>query len=127
MNTTLELEVLKASDDWVRYNKDKGKIFAKDILLKVRLPLLSDNALNSMSGNMSFSEFDDCVEMLRGVLQNKESFYGNKSSDFYSSRHCGQDMFNIILSGGYDSNQPRQRIWGCTTLHNKLMVKILRS
>ena len=40
-----ELEVFNAANNWLKHNsKDRGK-FAKQLLLKVRLPLLSDHAL----------------------------------------------------------------------------------
>ena len=63
-----------------------------------------------MNGNLSFSKIDECVEILREVSQNNKSVYQNKSIDFYSSRFCSQDMFNIILSGGNKSNLIRRRI-----------------
>ena len=40
-----ELEALKAADGWVSYNYDERWKFAKDLLLKIRLHLLSDRAL----------------------------------------------------------------------------------
>ena len=96
-----ELEVLCAADNWVNYDYKERSKFAKDLLLKVRLPLLSIHALHSIfRGNYSFTKIDDCVELLKEVSQSTSKYYQNKSSKFYSRRFCSQSMFNIIVSGG---------------------------
>ena len=40
-----EIQVLNAADGWVRLNNEERRKFAKELLLKVRHPLLSDHAM----------------------------------------------------------------------------------
>ena len=42
---TSEVEVYNAADRWLKYKIEERRKFAKHLLLKVRLPLLSDNTL----------------------------------------------------------------------------------
>ena len=94
-----ELEVLNAADEWVQYNYKARNKLAKDLLLKVRLPLLPTHVINSLlTKNWSFTRIDDCVNILKEVSQ--KSFYQNKPNIFYSNRFCTQNMFDILVSGG---------------------------
>ena len=43
-----EIEVLKAAESWFNYNYKDRRKFAKDLLLKVRFPLLSKSALKTI-------------------------------------------------------------------------------
>ena len=97
-----ELEILSAADDWISYDFEKRRIFAKNLLLKVRLPLLPDNHLNIIAKmDMCFNEIKGCVSLLSETSQNSNLVYQNKPSSFYSSRFCSQNSFNIVISGGY--------------------------
>ena len=113
LEITSELEVFEGADTWLRYNKIKRSKFAKDLLLKVRLPLLSDHAVNHILQKPSvFNEIDECVIILKKVLESKEYFYPRKFIDFYTNRYCNQKSFNILICGGfnYKFNETSQRI-----------------
>ena len=96
-----ELQVLDATEDWVCSNFEQKRKFAKDLLLKVRLPLLPSHYLNNrLNRDVPFNKIDDCVQILREVSKNNISAYKNKPKTFFSHRFCYQNMFNIILTGG---------------------------
>ena len=99
-----ELEALEAADDWVSYNYDERSKFGKALLLKVRLPLLTDHTLNSLSSRkMALNEIDDCAKILKEVSKGDKSAYTNNPHIFNSARLCSQEMFNILISGGVDN------------------------
>ena len=111
LNIDSEMEVIKAIDSWINYDFEERSKFASRLLSKVRLELLSVDALNSvLDSDMSFSKIDDCVAMLRNALKNNETSDRNMSSRF-----CSQHMFNVFLSGGF-INQPTFRLTGCPKL-----------
>ena len=98
-----ELEVFNAANAWLCHNLDNRSKFAKDILLKVRLPLLSNDVLKYISSNPSyFLENSECVEILKAVSYDKENFFQNKSSNYYVNRYYKQNSNNtILICGGY--------------------------
>ena len=101
--TTSELEVFNAADAWVDYNSKKRSMFAKDLLSKVRLPLLSEHALKFIlqKKTSKFWENDECVKMINDeILKNEENFYGKKSCISVTNRYCDQNKFNILVCGG---------------------------
>ena len=99
---TTELEVLNAANAWLSYNTEERKKFAKDLLLKVRLPLLSDHALKHISNESScFTKIVECVNLLKQVSDYKDNFYRYKSSISCTRRYCNQKLFNILICGGY--------------------------
>ena len=60
-----ELEVLKALEMWIDFNINGRKQFAKDLLLKVRLNLLSDYALKFILEKTSlFKANNGCVALV---------------------------------------------------------------
>ena len=71
------------------------------LLKKVRLPLLSNYALEHiLQKSLSFSESSYCVEFLKSVIHNKELVYQDKSSTSYQRRYCEQKSFNLLVLGG---------------------------
>ena len=103
LNLHSEIEVINAANLWLKYNINERSKYAKQLLLTVRLPLLSDHALkNILNNTSSFTENDECVEILKEILANKESFFKNKSSNYYTTRYCNQNKFNILTFGGCD-------------------------
>ena len=98
-----ELEVLKALEMWIDFNGHGRKQFAKDLLLKVRLNLLSDRALKFISQETSlFKGNNGCVALVNKALENKKS--QNNSSRSMNNRYCSQDSFDITFSG-YSCNR----------------------
>ena len=103
LNIDSEKELINAIDSWISYDFEKRSKFASRLLSKVRLNLLSNGALNSMlDSDVCFNRIDDCVAILNDVLNNKISFQN------ITSRYCSQNMYSIILCGGYE-NKPNGR------------------
>ena len=96
-----ELQVLDAAEFWVGSDFEQRRKFAKNLLLKIRLPLLPSHHLDCrLSRDLPFNKVDDCLQIMREALQNKISSYQNKPKTFFSHRFCSQNTFNIILTGG---------------------------
>ena len=68
LNIDSEMEVFNAIVSWLGHNKER-KIYAKDILLKVRLSLLSDPALKFIIKNISC--FIDDSTVIIDVVKDK--------------------------------------------------------
>ena len=101
LSITSEGEVYYAAEKWLSYNFKERSKFAKHLLLTVRLPLLLDHTLRYLINNSSvFTEVDECKAILNKVVNNKDNYYQNKSSMYYASRYCNQDLFNVVLLGG---------------------------
>ena len=103
-----ELEVFYTADNWLKHNSNERSQFAKQLLLAVRLPLLSDDALKHLlETTSSFQENSECVDMLNEILVDKEQFIENKSSNYCTSRYCNQNKFKILIGGGYDHERSK--------------------
>ena len=101
---TSELEVYGANDIWLSYNIVERSKFAKDLLLKVRLPLLSDETLKYLlKESSSFTNNDACMGKLENTLNNKDNLISNNCTH----RYCNQSSFNILLCGGDDNNNEK--------------------
>ena len=102
--TTSEIEILNAVDKWVNHNFVERSKFAKNLLLKVRFHLLSEHVLKDLlKKSSSIFGIKECNAIIKDVLNKKtESLFQNKSSIYYSSRYCNQNMFNTLICGGYD-------------------------
>ena len=97
---TSELEVYKAAEKWLGCNIKERQKNAKDLLLAVRLPLLSDFTLKKLLNESStFTELDECNKLLREILGNKKVFYKNMSSSYTTTRYCDQKLMKILVSG----------------------------
>ena len=108
LNVTSELEVLNAVIKWLNYNIRKRKRFAKSLLQKVRVPLLSVDALKHMLSKPSeICKIDECVDMLKKALKERGTisrrYYQCKSSIHYTHRYCSNPNFNILICGGRSS------------------------
>ena len=96
-----ELEVLNAATSWLKHNSNERSKFAKQLLLTVRLPLLSDHALDYILNSVpAYNENIECVDILKQISNDKETCFQNKSSNHYTSRYCNQNKFNILICGG---------------------------
>ena len=101
LNVDSELQVVNAVDEWLCHNITERNKFAKDLLLKIRISLLSDPTLNYiLKSKSSFNTNAECVGIIKNVLENKKESHSNIFKTF--SRYCNQDKFNIIICGGRD-------------------------
>ena len=106
-----ELEVFNAANGWLGYNIGERREFAKNILLKVRLSLLSDHALTHVLNNTSSSTcIDDCRAMIKNALDEKEVFIGSNASVHTSYRFCHQDKFSMLYCGGFENNKVGNKV-----------------
>ena len=102
LNVQSEVQIFNAANIWLSYNTKERKNYAKQLLLKVRLNLLSEYAIkyilkckSPLSGN------HECVKILKEVLATKNLFQ-KRSSISYTNRFCCQNKFNILIYGGYN-------------------------
>ena len=81
LHTTSEVEVFNSAIQWLKY--DQRKNYTRNILLKVRLPLLSNPTLRYILKEfLPFADmniYKDCVAMLQEVLENKIMFIQTNS------------------------------------------------
>ena len=99
---TSELEVYNAGDKWLSYNIEERSKFAKNILLKVRLHLLSDHALKYLlSKSSSFTGIKQCVSVIKSKIASSTKCFEGKLGVQYTNRCCNQNSFNILVCGGH--------------------------
>ena len=92
---TSEVEVYNAASAWLSHDIKERNKFAKDLLLTVRLPLLSDPALRHLLNKSSpFTKIYENRSILENCLKD------NKSSVHYTNRYCNQNNFNVLVLGG---------------------------
>ena len=95
LHITSELEVFNLADAWLSHNIEEHTKLAKYVLLKVRLPLLSDDSLKYiLNKTSSFTCIDECVLIIKEALISKEKFQ-NKST----YRYCKHNTFNVLVFG----------------------------
>ena len=106
LNTTSEVEVFNAADEWIIYKKKERSKFAHGLLLKVRLPLLSNDALMHLQNkNSSFSDNSNCISIIKEVLYNKDDFVRQRSDHYSQNRYCSRNEFDILICGGRQSRR----------------------
>ena len=74
---------------------------AKDLLSKVRLPLLSTPAVNEVLIRV-LSSYHECSNITEAVLNDKEQL--NKTICNITSRYSNQTNFNTLVCGGNNVN-----------------------
>ena len=81
-----ELQVFNAANLWLFHKIEERTKHAKNILQRVRLSLLSAPTLNSLLlekffvENSSFSTIDECAELIKEALENKNKLNSNSIS-----------------------------------------------
>ena len=101
LNIDSELQIFNAADSWLCHDIiERGK-YAKYLLSKVRLSLLSVPALNKLLTKVSsFSVDDDCTNIIKeALLHNKDLI---SSTYNIASRYCNKSSLNITLCGGHN-------------------------
>ena len=106
---TTELEVYNAASKWLSYNITERSKFAKDLLLTVRFPLLSDSTLKFILGkHSSFLEINESYKILQTIAVNKEFYFQNKSNIYHTTRYCNQQSFDILVCGNQKKRSQRK-------------------
>ena len=89
-----EMEIALAAENWLLHNFNERSGFARLLLLKVRLPLLSVAALNRLKNKPCFGA--NCSGVIDDVIREN-----TRSSPLgTTSRYCNQHRFDVIVSGG---------------------------
>ena len=98
LQITSEVEVWKAARHWIGCNVDERRRHAKSVLLKTRFSLLSNCALREiLETSPSYLESVELAKILDKFSRGKDASERN----FSTTRHCSQNNFSILLSGGF--------------------------
>ena len=96
-----EIELFKIADRWLNHNIEERSKYAKNLLFKVCLPLLSTETKRSLLNDSTFFKKDhSCVKILNKMLDCKEKKLYKSSSSYRTSRSCKQKCFNLLVLGG---------------------------
>ena len=99
LNVDSEVEVFDAVIKWFNFNVEERSKFARQLLLKVRLNLLSEPALRHLKDKSSCVSMNgDCVETFSKILSTRLSH--DKSIFHKKYRQCNQSKFNVLICGG---------------------------
>ena len=71
LNVDTELQVFNAADSWLCHALTERRKYAKTLLSKVRLHLLSVPALEQVFERVS-SKYHECAYVIKAVLDNKQ-------------------------------------------------------
>ena len=98
-----EREVFDAADSWLNFNAERREKFAKKVLLKVRLPLLSGEFVkNILKGSSSFTKSKESSDYLKETIEGKNECFQNKQCTYFKHRYCNQRTFNTVIFGGFN-------------------------
>ena len=126
VSVSSETEVYSAADCWVNYKFQERSQFAENILLKIRFPLLSRDALKSiLCSSSSFRKVEKSEALINEILLNTEGFYQNKSSIYHIDRYCSQKSFDItFLECGeyYERNYSVEQVDGNDFTNTKVLT-----
>ena len=101
LNIHSEVEVLTAASSWLKHNSEERRTYAKELLLKVRLTLLSEHALKYILDSKTLlTEVQECVKILKEVYKNQLK---QTTNNRFTTRYCSQNMFSFLLCGGFDT------------------------
>ena len=99
LNIHSEVEIFIAAINWLKHNSNERNKYAKQLLTKVRFPLLSKHALNNiLDKDLSFYNNDKFLYLLKEIISKKET-----SSLKTKNRYCSQNNFKLLICGGYNT------------------------
>ena len=102
LNTTSEIEVFTAANDWMSCNFQQKVKHAKHLLLLIRLPLLTDSAFTHvLTKSSAFHKVDECLTLINVILENKELYFKQLPSSSFSCRYYSNNNFDILHCGDY--------------------------
>ena len=101
LNVYSEFQTVNATDMWIKFNFIMRRQFAKYLLLKTRLPLISDHDLKSVLVNSSsFSEIKECVNLIEEFLNKRKVISKKLSRTYHTHRLYYPKVFKILVLGG---------------------------
>ena len=99
-----EIEVYNSADKWFNHDIGKRLKYAKDLILKVRLALLSDGTIKQLiDKSKTCTNNHYFIKFLDGVLEYKNRFIRKNIGTNLLSRYCNQKKLNILVCGGCDN------------------------
>ena len=99
LNIHSEVEIFNAVIAWLKHNSEERSKYSKQLLLKIRLSLLSEHALNYiLEKALSLYNDNEFLSVLKEVIDKKETSFQNNAN-----RYCNQNKFNILIFGGFDT------------------------
>ena len=102
LNIHSEVEIFNAVISWLENNPEENIKYAKQLLRKVRVSLLSEHACNYVSNLVSsLSKSSDCMKLLKTFLDNND-LYQYKSRVNNTIRYCNQNNYKLLICGGQD-------------------------
>ena len=105
LNVTSEIEVFTAANAWVSCRFDERTKHAKDLLLSVRLPLLTKPALvKVLKDSSSFHKIDECLALIKEMLENKKQCYKRLPSSCFTTRYYKANSFDVLHCGDHFSS-----------------------
>ena len=103
LNIHSEVEVFDAVNTWLKHKSKQRSKYAVQLLLKVRLALLSDHALKYIKNcNSSFNGVHEFEKIVNEFLCGKKRLLKNNPSYSLRRRCCTQNKFNLLFCGGHD-------------------------
>ena len=103
LNIHSEVEIFDAVNTWLKHNSEERIKYAVQLLLKVRLTLLSEHALKYIKNcNASFIGVREFKNLINEVLCGKQLLLQSNPSNSLRRRCCTQTKFKLLICGGYD-------------------------
>ena len=92
-----ELQVFYAVRRWLSQKPSERSRYAKNLLLKIRLPLLSVPVLNHVLDQFLYFVKDDksCIDIIKDNIKNMNEYRLRTTS-----RYCSQNNFGFVIAGG---------------------------
>ena len=105
LNIHSEVEIFNAVIAWLKHNSVQRIKYAKQLLLRVRISLLSEHASKHiLDKTSSFTENrkenKECFNTMKDILLKINKLFHNKSSYKYTNRYCNQKELIILVFGG---------------------------
>ena len=101
LNIHSEVEVFNAAINWLEHDIEERSKYAKQLLLKVRLALLSEHAFEHISDCKSLvCKNIELCKTLKEVLLNQKTLFLASTDKYITSRYCSQNKFNVLICGG---------------------------
>ena len=95
--------MLNAINTWLKHNSVERSKYAKQLLRKVRFPLITETALEQLKDEFSSTENNVFFGFLEKAIVYKNDFIQDKSNSNCTNRYCSQNKFDVLICGGIDT------------------------
>ena len=87
----------------MNHNIEERSKYAKDLLLKVRLYLLSTETIKHLLNDSTFTKIESCVELLSEILDYRDKNLYKPLNNYLTSRYCNQNYYELLVCGGLNT------------------------